>query len=116
MSIETQAILLGHVTVEQITNLLSAGSRNKVTVRNMQRAQYKILDLQDSEGNSTAIHVFLESWAADDYADAFQGPSTFMTAEYNPRNVEVFRALISSMGGLTRRTTDDPWIALEPST
>lgn len=113
MSIETQAILSGHIAVERIASLLSSETGDKVAVCSMQRAQYKILDVQHPDGGSTALHVFLESWAADDYVDAYQGASTFVTAEYSPRNFDILRTLTAVTGGLTRRTTAEPWTALE---
>ena len=115
MGIESQAILAGHVPVDRIVALLRSEISGKITVRDMQRPEYKIVDFQKLDGSWTSLNLFLESWAADDYAEAFAGPSTLMTVEFNPQNFNVVRAIAAAIGGLARRTADDPWVALEPA-
>ena len=115
MGIESQAILAGHVPVDRIVSLLRSEISGKVTVRDMQRAEYKVVDFQKIDGSWTSLNLFLESWAADDYAEAFAGPSTLMTVEFSPQNFNVVRTITAAIGGLARRTADEPWAALEPA-
>jgi hypothetical protein len=115
MGIESQAILAGHVAVERIVTLLRSEISGKITVRDMQRPEYKIVDFQKVDGSWTSLNLFLESWAADDYVEAFAGPSTLMTVEFSPQNYNVIRDLTAAIGGLTRRTVDEPWDALAPA-
>jgi hypothetical protein len=115
MSVESQAILVGHVPVDRIVRLLKAEVSGPVTVRDMQRPEYKIIEFQRVDGSWVALNLFLNSWAADDYADAFQGPSTFMTAEYSPQNFSLVRSIAAGIGGLARKAATEPWVELEPA-
>ena len=114
MSVESQAILAGHVPVKRIASLLEAEVSGKILVRDMQRPQYKIIEFQTPEGSWSTLHVFLDSWAADDYASVYKGPSTFVTAEFNTQNYNLVRSLAAAIGGLVRRTEGEPWVELEP--
>jgi len=110
MSIESQAILAGHIPVERIVRLLKAEVSGPVAVRDMQRPEYKMIEFQWADGSWSALNLFLNSWAAEDYADAFQGPSTLMTAEYSPRNFNLVRSLASAIGGLARASESEAWV------
>ena len=115
MSVESQAVLFGHVPVEQIVRLLRAEVSGSVTVRDMPRPEYKIVEFQKVDGTWAALNVFLDSWAAENYADAFQGPSTFLTTEYNPQNFNLVRLIAAAVGGLARKTAAEPWLEPEPA-
>ena len=115
MSIESQAILAGHVPVERIVGLLKSKVVGPITVRDLQRPEYKVIEFEKVDGSWSALNLFLDSWAAEDYADAFQGPSTFLTAEYNPQNFNLVRFIAAAVGGLARKTEAEPWVELEPA-
>lgn len=115
MSVESQVILTGHISVEQIVRLLRAEISGPVVVRDMQRPEYKVIEFQKVDGSWSTLNLFLNSWAADDYADAFQGPSTFLTAECNPQNFNLVRSIAATIGGLARKTEAEPWVELEPA-
>lgn len=113
MGAETQAILAGHIPVDRVVRLLKSEISGPVGVRDMQRPEYKVIEFQKLDGSWSALNLFLNSWAADDYADAFQGPSTFLTAEYNPQNFNLVWSIAAAIGGLARKTEDEPWVELE---
>ncbi len=113
MSVESQAILVGHIPVDRIVRLVKAEVSGPVAVRDMQRPEYKIIEFQKLDGSWAALNLFLDSWAAEDYADAFQGPSTLMTAEYSPQNFDLVRSIAAAVGGLARKTAAEPWVELE---
>jgi len=115
MSVESQAILAGHIPVDRIVRLLKAEVSGPVAVRDMQRPEYKIIEFQKLDGSWATLNLFLDSWAAEDYANAFQGPSTLLTAEYNPQNFNLVRSITAAIGGLARKTTAEPWVELEPA-
>ena len=115
MSIESQAILAGHFSVDQIVGLVKSEISGKVTVRDMQRPEYKIIEFQKLDGSSIALNVFLSSWAAEDYSDVFTDPSTFMTTEYSPQNFNLVRSITAALGGRARKTEAEPWVELEPA-
>ncbi|MFZ4380772.1 MAG: hypothetical protein ACOYO0_02250 [Sandarakinorhabdus sp.] len=110
MGIETQAILPGHLSVENVCGLLSADC--KVTVagaRPMHRPEYKIVEFFDRSGALQAMNLFLNSFAASDYQDVFTGDSTLVTLEFSPSNFEALKALASSTGGYVQRMGGEPW-------
>lgn len=110
MGIETQAIYVGHLDVENLALLLERELGGKALVRAMQKPNYKIVEVTRADKLVVAIHIFLNSWAADDYGDVFNGPSTFATMEYNPQNFDALRAVAVAVGGKVRKTTSEPWI------
>lgn len=110
MSIETQAILARHVSADEIANLLALTIAGKISVRNMHRPEYTILEFQAGDGTWSAFNLFLDSSVAEDYADTYQGPSTFITAEYSPRNFELIRLITAAVGGFARKTSAEPWV------
>ncbi len=114
MSIESQAILAGHVPVERIVGILKSEIGGPIAVRDMQRPEFKVIEFKKGDGSWTAINLFLDSWAAEDYADAFKGPSTLLTAEFNPQNFSVVWSIAAAIGGLARKTAAEPWVELEP--
>lgn len=113
MGIETQVILAGHVRVDQIVTLLKSQASGNIIVRDMQRPEYKIVDFQKVDGSWTSLNVFLESWAADDYYEAYAGPSTLLTLEFSPENYNIVQSIATAIGGLARRTAAEPWATLE---
>lgn len=113
MSLESQAILAGHVAPERIVGLLKAEISGAVVLRDMQRPEYKTIEFQRVDGSWSVLNLFLNSWAADDYAEAFQGPSTFLTAEYSAQNFSLVRSIAAAVGGLARKTEAEPWVELE---
>ncbi|WP_439547054.1 hypothetical protein [Sandarakinorhabdus sp.] len=115
MSIESQAILAGHVSVEEIARLIKLEVAGAVNVRSMQRPQYKIIEVEHLDGSWSAFNVFLESWAADDYANVFIGPSTMVTVDYSPLDFSIIRSVAAAIGGITRKTEAEPWTEMEPA-
>lgn len=115
MSVESQAILAGHVPVERIADLLRSKNIGTFAIRDMQRPEYKIIEFQNADGSWSTLNVFLNSWAADDYAEAFEGPSTLITAEYSPQNFDLVRSIASVVGGLVRTTEAESWDELGPA-
>lgn len=51
MSVESQAILAGHIPVDRIVRLLKAEVRGPVAIRDMQRPEYKIIEFQKLDGS-----------------------------------------------------------------
>lgn len=113
MSVESQAILSGHVSLDHLRKLIETEAGHPVVVRDMRRPEYKIIEFRNAGGSWSVLNVFLNSWAADDYAGAFKGPSTFLTAEYTPQNFNLVRSIAAAVGGLARKTDAEPWAELD---
>jgi hypothetical protein len=50
MSVETQAILVGHVSAERVASVLRTEVTGQVAVRDMQRSEYKVVEFQSEDG------------------------------------------------------------------
>lgn len=110
MSIQTQAILPRHFTIDALCAILRAECGIAViTVRQMTRPEYQIVEFIDLEGGPQAMSVFLDSWAADDYADTHVGDSTLLTLEFSPNNFGLLATVTSATGGYLRRVSGDVW-------
>ncbi|TPE62594.1 hypothetical protein FJQ54_05235 [Sandaracinobacter neustonicus] len=112
MSQETQAILAGHLTADEVAQLVVAAGKTAVSVRGMQRPEYKIVEFRQADGAWSALNLFLDSWAADDYAHVFTGPGTLATAECSPDNLGLLRSLVSATGGMLRIDESQPWMQI----
>lgn len=115
MAVESQAILSGHISVEQVVRLLKLEVTGPIKVRDMHQPEYKMVEYRKVDGSWSSLNLFLNSYAADDYADAFKGPSTFLTTEYSPQNFNLVRLIAAAVGGLARKTGADAWIELAPA-
>lgn len=115
MTIEVQAILCGHLAAQTVSEILQNEILGTVSIRNMQRPEYKILEVNRPDGTVSALHLFLDSWAGEDYRDVFSGQSTFATMEYTPQNYSILLAVATVTGGLVRKSSTDSWVTLEPA-
>lgn len=115
MSLETQAILTGHLLADEVAKLVIAAGMRAVSVRQMQRPEYWIVAFQRDDGSPGAINLFIDSWAAEDYADVFTGPGTLVTAEYSPDNSSLLQSMVSKTGGMFRSYDSEPWVEIAAS-
>ncbi len=110
MSLESQAILPGHMTAEGVAGLLREKCDvTQLGIRDMHRKEYKLIEFVDSAGDLQVLNVFLESYAAADYASVYSGESTLITAQFSPSNCEVLVALVGAMGGCVQTITGAEW-------
>ena len=101
MSLQAQAIIPGHPTADEIAALLEkSGAARILGYRTMRRPEHVLFELQDDAGNLLCVEAFLNSWAAEDYAEAYPGPGTLLTAEHNPVTVALLTK--AATGGMTR--------------
>ena len=109
MSLQTQAILPGHPTAAELAVLLQQASGYKVLgYRTMRVAEHVLFEMEDDDGTVVCVEAFLNSWAADDYAAAFRGPSTMLMMEYSPLSVRMLGAL-TGLAGLLREHDMGEW-------
>jgi hypothetical protein len=110
MGLETQAILPGHLTAENIAGLLSKECKIKTAaIRAMHRPEYKVIEFLDSGSRVQVLNLFLQSYAASDYADVFTGDSTLVTAEFSPDSFEMLSTLAGATGGYVQRVSGEAW-------
>lgn len=108
MSLQTAAIIPAHVTIGELCAALRKidGIAN-VGARQMTRPEYQLIEFLCGNRRS-AIHVFLASYAADDYADVVTGESTLLTIEASPYGKKLLAHLAGS-GGWVRGGDGEAW-------
>jgi len=109
MSLQTQAILPGHPTAAELALRLEQASGFKVLgYRTMRVPEHVLFELEDGQGHVLAVEAFLNSWAADDYAATFAGPSTMLTMEHSPVATSLLQEIVRG-DGLVREHDMDEW-------
>lgn len=110
MSLEIHAILLGHHAAEALANCLSEHAlAGPVVVRSMHKPDFKLLEGVLGTGQPFAINAFLNSYAVEDHAEVFNGPSTFLTVQYDPALVPVMEVVAGEFGGFIRVPSSLEW-------
>lgn len=111
MGMETQAILIGHLTIDDVCNLLRNECGIKaLEVRAMRSADYKIIEFYDSARTLQMMNVFLNSYAAEDYASVYKGASTFMAMDFSPSNSDLLKSAVATAGGYVQRINGEEWL------
>lgn len=113
MSLQSQAILPGHLSPHDVLTAVQQVSDQKVMLRPTHKPTYWLLEMHCPSGVEAA-HVFLKSSVAEDYLDVTAHPSTFLSIACSPVGSEVLRTLALHLGGHFRRTELDPWISADP--
>lgn len=109
MSLQTQAILPGHLTAAEVAVRLEQASGFTVLgYRAMRVPEHVLFELEDATGTVLAVEAFLNSWAAHGYAAAFSGPSTLLTMEYSPVAVRLL-GHAAGLGGQLREHDMAEW-------
>lgn len=110
MSLHTQAVISGHLSVEDICRRLREGygARN-VVARPGRHSDYWIVEFVDHGHELRVVHAFLNSWAAEDYAELCAGDSTFVTTECSPSSMRLAEAIVGTTKGWRRWAEADRW-------
>lgn len=110
MGLETQAIVAEHLSVEEVCRRLrSVQGVGDAVPRPMHHPDYWIVEYTDREGTRMVIDLFLNSFAAEDYADLCQGPTTLLSTENRPDAVVLFQGVVSPSRGWVRAHEADKW-------
>jgi hypothetical protein len=110
MSIQIQTVLLGHPGADELAICLEIhGKAANVTVRSMHKPDYKLLEGFLGTGQEFAVNAFLNSYALEDHTGVFNGPSTFLTVQYDPALVPLMEAVAGEFGGYVRVPSSPEW-------
>ncbi len=110
MSLQTQAVVSGHLTVEDIClRLRETGRASDIVARPGRHSDYWIVEFVDDRGGRRALHTFLNSWAAEDYAELGANESTLLSLEFAPDSPTLAEAVIGPSMGWMRRNEADSW-------
>jgi hypothetical protein len=75
----------------------------------MRREDYCVIEFAAPARVTRAMDVFLNSFAADDYADLWAGPSTLLSIEHRPDSTALLRRLVPPSRGWVRDHEADRW-------
>lgn len=114
MSIQTQAILSGHIRPEDIVTAIASRTGRDVSMRPMHRQTYKLVEFT-GPAEPLALHLFLESSVAEDYREVTESQSTFVSAECSPMAREMVKLLAEVFGGFYRGSEQDDWERISPN-
>lgn len=110
MSLNTQAVIPGHLSIEDICRLLQESCRaREISAAPRYRPEHWEVTLVEPGGARLLLDVFLSSWAAEDYADVWQGPSTLLSCACQPAAVALLTAVAKSQDGIMRANETEPW-------
>jgi hypothetical protein len=110
MGIETQAILLGNHSAEAVAELLANVCKaSDVNIRRTHQPDFKTIEFCDSIGVHKSLDLFLNSYAASDYADVVEGETVLLSMEFSPQSYATVVAIVDAFGGYARRVSSDPW-------
>lgn len=113
MSLQCQAVLLGHFTPDEIVDALKATTGGLIIARTTHRDSYKLIELSGSHPTEV-FHLFLNSSVADDYSDVTKEPSTLVSVQFSPKSSEIVKRLVERAGGFFRRTEHEQWERIRP--
>lgn len=110
MSLEIQTILIGHLGADEIANCLEKhGDAENIAVRSMHKPDYKLIEGAMASGQEFAVNAFLNSYALEDHSEVFNGPSTFLTVQFDPTLIPLMEAIVGEFGGYVRVSSSRDW-------
>lgn len=115
MSIQTQAILSGHLRPEDIVTAVASLTGCNAAARPMHKTTYQLIEIMGPAGPE-ALHLFLDSSVAEDYRDVTGDPSTFVSAQLSPFASATLKRLTEAFGGFYRHLDQDDWERIDPIT
>jgi hypothetical protein len=108
MSIQTQAILQGHISEDDLIAVFRQLAGPAASIRPTHKPTYRLIEIPGLK-EMEVIHLFLQSSVAEDYADITGMPSTFLTAALSDSSSQLLRRVAGQFGGFYRRTDTEPW-------
>lgn len=116
MGLDTQAVLKGHLSIEEVcTRLRSAYGVADAVARPMRSQDYWIVEFTDRDGQHRAFDVFLNSYAAGDYSELALAESTMISMELGPTSEAVVHALVDGQEGWMRKHSGEGWKQTVPN-
>jgi hypothetical protein len=112
MSIQSQAILPGHLSPGDVLRVVQQVTDQKVMLRPTHKPTYWLVELHGPNGVEAA-HLFLKSSVAEDYAEVTADPSTFLSIAFSPTGSAVLWNVAQRLGGHFRQTEQDKWVSAE---
>jgi hypothetical protein len=93
MGLSAQCILPGHFTVTEIVSALAGIGLSDVRALPRYRPEHWEFRFVADDRSECVMDAFLNSWAADDYPDAFTGESTLLTMPSSAQTSTIFQKL-----------------------
>lgn len=115
MSIQSQAILIGHLGPHEVMSMIEAVTGCDTDLRAGHKDSYKMIEIAGPAGVE-AVHLFLDSSVAEDYPKVTDEPSTFMSVQSSPFASSMIRRVVEVRGGFFRTPETDEWVKIDPTT
>lgn len=114
MTIQSQAILIGHLRPHEVMAMIKAVTGCETDLRTGHKDSYKMIEIAGPSGVE-AIHLYLDSSVAEDYPEVTEEPSTFMSVQSSPFASGMIRRVVEVRGGFFRRSEMDEWVKIDPT-
>lgn len=114
MSVQSQAVLTGHLQPHEVMARIQAVTGCHTYLRAGHKDSYKMIEITGPAGVE-AVHLFLDSSVAEDYANVTDEPSTFISVQCSPFASDMIRRVVEVQGGFFRRSEMDQWVKLAPA-
>jgi hypothetical protein len=115
MSIESQAILIGHLRPYEVLAMIKEVTGYHTDLRAGHKDSYKMIEIAGPAGVVEVIHLVLDSSVREDYSDVTDEPSTFMSVQASPSASDMIRRVVEIRGGFFRRSETDEWVRIDPT-
>lgn len=110
MSLTTQLVIAGHLSVEEICHRLRTRfAKAAVSARPRRASDHWTIELQNPNGEWQAIDVFLNSYASADYAELGITEGTLLVMGFSPGNHSLLSAFGSGMNGWAKLHEGAAW-------
>ena len=113
MSIQSQAILIGHLRPHEVLAMVKVVTGCDTDLRAGHKDSYKMIEIAGPAGVEV-IHLSLDSSVAEDYPDVTDEPSTFMSVQSSPFASGMIRRVVEVRGGFFRRSETEEWVKIDP--
>jgi hypothetical protein len=111
MGLQTQVVIAGHLTVEDICRRLRTGAGiETAAARPTHRPDYWVVEFADTKGRTRHIDLFLNSWAAEDYPGLVEGPSTMVSTQLADDSEALLRVIALPSRAWVRRHEQEAWV------
>ena len=111
MSIQSLIIIPKHLDIDEVGgSITSAFGGKSFKILPRYNANHKLIELTDSNGTIRQIDVFLNSYAADDYATVYSGDSTLIALPFDPIAWNAMERLSQAENAISRKHDGAEWV------
>jgi hypothetical protein len=115
MGIDTLGVISGHLRISEIENAVrDALPWALVSARQLTGPDVWIVDAISGTEDATTVTVYLNSYAASDYAELGSQDTTLVLVEHGPQSDVLVRKIIGKRSGWIKTHDGAVWQATDP--